>query len=457
MKDYFCVDFDDFNNMKNYSKVEFIKRYGMFILALLIISFGCALSIRANLGSSPLSCPPYVLSCIPGQHLTFGTLTMIMHAIFVLVQCILLRDENKLKILLQIPIGILFGLFTDLAMYATKHLQWDNSIEGYAIRAIQLALGAAIIGAGVSLQVRCRALLLAAEGITSAIAQVLKKEFGKIKIICDTSLVLIGLVFSFVFFGEWRFDMIGAGTLFSAVFVGFVVRYVSKHTPWIEKFFESESEAEQRKSEKQEINTLPLVITIARMHGSGGHEIGLKVSQRLGVKFYDKEIINQTASKLGMSPKDVEENEQNTSDANFLQYIITDNGISKEKLTGRDGAIFLEQSRIIEKAAMEPCVIIGRCADYVLKDRPCCLNVFVRSDEDFATKMVAARTRLKETQAREIIRIKNRARANHYEKYTGLKWESPDHYDIVVNTSKLGIDTSVDLICNAVKAFFERV
>ena len=84
MKEYFCIDFDDFNEMVFYSKVEAIKRYSILCLALFMITFGCSLAIRANTGGIPVSCPPYVLSCIEGQSLTLGTLTFIMHLDFIL-------------------------------------------------------------------------------------------------------------------------------------------------------------------------------------------------------------------------------------------------------------------------------------------------------------------------------------------------------------------------------------
>jgi uncharacterized membrane protein YczE/cytidylate kinase len=422
MKKYFCIDFDNFNEMNGYSKVETLKRYSILCLALFVTALGSSLVIRANMGGIPVSCPPYVLSCVEGQSLTFGILTLIMHLMFVLVQLILLRKDFRIKILWQIPVGVIFAFFTDLTMWLTRSFQWDSSAAGVALRLLQLFVGATVIGAGISVQVRCRTLLSAGEGIISAVARVARTEYGKVKLFSDIVLAVSGVVFSFLFFDSWRFDLTGFGTFFTAVYTGFAVRFVSKHTHWMEKFFSDKNvPSDPMVFETKEINTLPLVITIARMHGSGGHEIGQKVAERLGIKFYDKEIINKTAETLGISKKDVEDKDQFISDASFLEYIITDNGISKEKFTGRDGAIFLTQSRIIREAAMESCVIIGRCADYVLKDRPCCLNVFIRSSEDFAVKMVTARTQLKESQAREVIRIKNRARANHYEKYTGLQ------------------------------------
>ena len=455
MKKYFCIDFDDFSEMNFQSKVEALKRYFILCLALFVMTFGYSLAIRANMGGTPVSCPPYVLSCIEGQSLTFGTLTFIMHLIFVLAQWIILRGDFKIKILWQIPLGLVFGFFTDFTMWLTRGFQWDNSFEGYAARVLQLVIGSTILGAGVSVQVRCRALLLAGEGLIAAVAKaamdsgVARKHITDWEAYKDSLSVLLGQETKLT---QKLYDTARKHQQ------RFVVRFCSKHTPWLEKFFAADNNSfeDPLVFETKEINTLPLVITIARMHGSGGHEIGQKVAERLGIKFYDKEIINKTAETLGISKKDVEDKDQFISDASFLEYIITDNGISKEKFTGRDGAIFLTQSRIIREAAMESCVIIGRCADYVLKDRPCCLNVFISSSEDFAVKMVTARTQLNESQAREVIRIKNRARANHYEKYTGLQWQNPDHYDIVVNTAKIGIDTSVDLICNAVKVFFER-
>lgn len=196
------------------SKAEWTRRYASFIVILFIIAFGTSLSIRANLGSSPISAPPYILSLIPGIGFTMGQLTIFMHVLFITAQVALLRKDFEKRQFSQILVSFLFGFYTDVTMWMTGFLQipFDiNPMLGYPLRFAELLAGGAILAFGIACEVRCDSLMLAGEGFPLAIAKFLKRDFGKVKICSDTSLVCVGTVFMFVFFGGWDWKMVGVG------------------------------------------------------------------------------------------------------------------------------------------------------------------------------------------------------------------------------------------------------
>ncbi len=218
---------------------ELLRRYVSFVVVLFIIAFGTSLSIRANLGSSPISCPPYVLSLVPGARMSMGAYVMCMHICFIIAQILLLRKDYDLIQLLQIGVSVLFGFYTDVTMWMTSFLQVSgDGIVAYGMRFVELLIGGAILALGIAMEVKCDVLFLAGEGFPVAIAKVVKKDFGKVKIFSDTGLVLIGVIFMFVYFGTWRWDLIGPGTLISMFYVGYMVRRFAPHMHWMDAIFQ---------------------------------------------------------------------------------------------------------------------------------------------------------------------------------------------------------------------------
>lgn len=207
----------------------------MFLVSLFVIAFGTSMSIRANLGSSPISCPPYVLSLVPSIGLSMGTLVFTMHAMLIILQILILRKHYQPIQLLQIVVGVVFGFFTDLTMWLTGYLQvLDDSPAGLALRTLELLCGGAILAYGICMEVKCDVLMLATEGTQSVISRVMDKDFGKVKIVTDTFLVMVGVVFCLSFFGCWRWELIGPGTLVSMFYVGLMVRLFAPHMSWLE-------------------------------------------------------------------------------------------------------------------------------------------------------------------------------------------------------------------------------
>jgi len=435
--------------IKARSYQELLRRYVAFVFVLFIIAFGTSLSIRANLGSSPISCPPYVLSRIPYTKYSMGFYVFCMHIFFVLSQIAMLRKNFKKIQLLQLGVSLLFGVYTDLTMWITSFIQFDDSLLGYSLRWLQLIIGGSILAYGIALEVRCDVLLLPGEGFPLTISKVTHIDFGKVKICSDTGLVMVGIVFCLAFFGKWRWELICIGTLFSTFFVGYMVCKFSHNISWLDKIIIPNTESFEQPEPYLEKAKEPLVITISRQYGSGGHEIGEKLAKRLGCKLYDKKIIDKTAEELGLTYEYVSEKEQNISTGLLLELILTDKSVPKSMYLSTEDAIFVSQSSTIKQIAeQEDCIIIGRCANWILKDRPNCFKVFICSDMEFANKRVAEEHHISKEKAQIMINQTNKQRTNHYWEYTGERWTDARHYDLVINTSKIGIEEAVRLIDN---------
>lgn len=431
---------------------ETLRRYASFVVVLFIIAFGTSLSIRANLGSSPISCPPYVLSLVPGAW-SMGSYVMCMHVFFILAQIALLRKDYQKIQLLQILVSVLFGVYTDVTMWMTSFLQVPDTVTpvlAYTLRFIELLIGGGILAYGISLEVHCDVLMLAGEGFPLAIAKVVKKDFGKVKMFSDTGLVCAGVIFMFIFFGSWHWDMIGPGTLVSMFYVGYMVRKFSPTMGWFDKLL-TDKPATATATDNIQQTEEPLVITISREYGSGGHDVGRKLASELGVAFYDRTLIDKTAAQLGYATEYVAEKEQNLSTSKLWELIFTDKSIPESMNPSHDDAIFVTQSRTIRELADKPCVLIGRMADWVLRDRKNCLKVFITSEHDFAVNNIMAKDNMTaDAAARKIERV-NKGRSNHYYQYSGRHWTDARNYDLVINVSHTGIDGAVELIEQMIK------
>ena len=222
------------------SKKEWVRRYVSFVFIMFIVAFGISLSIRANLGSSSISAPPYVISLKPGMPLTMGTLVIMMHLMLIAGQILVLRKDYEPRQLLQVVVTLVFGFYTDVTMWMTNFLQIPESLPhavAWPLQFIELLVGGAILAFGIACEVRSDTLMLAPEGLSLAISRKFKKDFGKVKIVSDTLLVVIAIVLMFIYFHSWDWKMIGTGTLVSMFYVGFMVRVVTPHISWLDYIF----------------------------------------------------------------------------------------------------------------------------------------------------------------------------------------------------------------------------
>ncbi len=201
-------------------KIEYFKRYLFLCIALFIMSLGVAFSIKADLGTSPISSVPYAVSLI--SPITVGTATIIMHCVFILLQIIILRKKYRLIQLMQLPVAIIFGFLTDFSVWLINCAAYSS----YPSQWILCIAGIVLVAIGVSMEVTANAVTLAGEGLVLAICRVLPVKFGNMKVCFDISLVVIAILIGLLAKGELL--GIREGTVAAAVFVGLLSKLFCK-------------------------------------------------------------------------------------------------------------------------------------------------------------------------------------------------------------------------------------
>ena len=336
-------------------KKQFILRRTLALLGgLFFIAVGVAMSAKSGLGVSPSASLPYLLSNI--FPVSMGTFTVIINVLFVFVQILLLRKDYRPIQLLQLAVVVLFGFFTDF----TNQLFASVQIAAYPMRLLFCVLSCAVMGFGVFLEVKANLIVMATEGAIGAFSKVFHCDFGKVKIGLDCAFVLISTCISLLYYHSLQ--GIREGTVLAAVLVGLFVQIYNKKLLAVDRILSSDASAAASSAEKT-----PLVITIERELGSGGHEIGERIAKELGIAFYDYALIAHAAEQTGISPETVQKMEERLSSPLF--YGLFQNGYATTQAVPEQDAIFLAQSKVIEEyAAAGSCVIVGRLGSYVLRE-----------------------------------------------------------------------------------------
>lgn len=211
-------------------------------------------------------------------------------------------------------------------------------------------------------------------------------------------------------------------------------------------------------------NPLPerYVVTIGRQMGSGGRRLGRLIADRLGINFYDRELLMQAAAASGLSPEFFEQNDERRP--SFIGGLFSFNmGLSPVTWfdggsTGNDDALYKAQCDFIHRIAAEgPCVIVGRSADYVLRDMPNVVNIFIHADIDDCVKRMMSRDCDKtEQQTRAYAEKVNKLRANFYNFYTDKRWGDAASYDLTFNSSKMSLERIADLVVEYLHIRFQE-
>lgn len=204
----------------NRTAVVVLKRYLILLIGLAVMAFGVAFSIKASLGTSPISSVPYVVSLF--SPLTVGTATIIMHCVFILLQILILRRKYHLIQLMQLPVAFFFGYLTDFGVWAVQNIDCHTYWQQWLI----CLIGILLVAAGVSLEVKAGVVVLAGEGVVLAICKVLPIKFGYMKVIFDVTLVVTACILSLVFTG--RLQGVREGTVAAAIMVGLIAKQLGK-------------------------------------------------------------------------------------------------------------------------------------------------------------------------------------------------------------------------------------
>lgn len=206
------------------------------------------------------------------------------------------------------------------------------------------------------------------------------------------------------------------------------------------------------------MSTTNTIITVGREYGSGGREIGKKVAEYFGIKYYDKELLEHAANDSGICKELFEHHDEKPTNS-FLYSLVMDTysfGYSSAGFSDMpmNHKLFLAQFDAIKKMAQEgPCVMVGRCADYALADLDNCYSIFVHADKDWRINRISAKYDKSPKEAKDVINRTDKSRASYYNYYTNKKWGAAQSYNLCVDSSKLGIDNAVELIIESIKIF----
>lgn len=218
--------------------IGFIWQHILLLFSMYLMTLGVALCVRSNLGSGVISSIPMSFTLAgeagvaPGW--TIGGYTNVMNIILVAAQVLILRRRFELVQLFQLVVGFIFGALLDVNMWITSYFSY-NALYSQIIAQF---VGATILGCAVAMEIRCGSVTMPGEGIQVAIARVTGRPFPMVKIIVDTTLVILAVISGYYFFGTWPWTVVGFGTLFAMFYVGYVVKLVNPHLGWFDRLLD---------------------------------------------------------------------------------------------------------------------------------------------------------------------------------------------------------------------------
>ena len=424
-------------------KRELVKRYIVFLIGLFISSFGVSFVTKANLGTSPISSIPYVLSL--GFKPTLGQFTIVFSLLLIVLQVVILQKDFKKMQLLQIPVSILFGYFIDFSMVI---LAWLKP-EAYIFKIVSLVLGCVILAVGVYFEVIADVVMLPGEAFVTAVTRKFHTDFGTTKVCFDASMTVFAGLLSFLLFH--KLTGVREGTIIAALIVGMIARYFGKvFKPFTLMLFPEKPEDAALASGASAEE--PLVITIGREYGSGGREIGKMVAEKLGIPCYDDQLIFQVAKDSGFSDEFVRDNEQKL-DHSFLYNLYSQNYAYVNGEEGKYDSLFhAEQKTIKAIAAKESCVIVGRLGNYILADDHHAFHVFITASTLAKAKRIMKRENIATVkEAEHKIKKVETERKNYCRHFIGKEWGIASAYDLTLRSDLYGAENTANMILDAMK------
>ncbi len=198
-----------------------------------------------------------------------------------------------------------------------------------------------------------------------------------------------------------------------------------------------------------------LIISIGRQFGAGGMAVGKRLADRLGIGYYDRELVFEAAKDFGFAPEFFEKADEKSSaySGNVLQWVgsLVTGGFQSKNFLSQDALFEMQSSAIRRLAEEKSCVIVGRCSDYVLRDNPNCVSVFLHSTDDDRSERIAQRNGMTKEEALERMKVEDKRRASYYNFYSDKTWGMSSTYTLSINVSTLGVDGTVDFIIHYLK------
>lgn len=425
---------------------ELVKRYLLFLIGLFVNAMGVALIIIAALGTSPIAVIPYVMNVATG--ISVGTFTFILNMILLVIQILLLGKKFPLYQLLQIPVSLIFAIFVDLCLNLFEFLASGNYETQFCI----LILGCIVRALGVSIQVLADVVMLSGEAVVKAISVRFEKNFSTVKIIVDFVMVVIAAILSYAFMGI----LVGIreGTIIAVLFIAPCSAFFTGKMYFIEKYLGENVQHEELEQQVQPANGI--VITISSDYGSGGHKIGHIISEQLGYKLYGRNLANMVSKESGFSKAYVRAHDDSLY-KNWYEKMFTEAVSIPGGMLDPYANIFEAQKKIVSGLTSENCVIIGHCANYILKDCPRAIHIHIHSDLERRLSRIKRDYRISEQAVRTLLNKRDKSRSAYYTHFTGENWKDFDNYHITIDSGLLETEETAKILLDIINTMKARI
>ena len=438
------------------------KRLLVYFTGLFIMAAGVVFSVKSALGVSPVTCLANVTYQIFGvskgiPFLSLGVCTTLTYCLYILAEAVILRKDFKPHMLLQIVASTIFGLLVEAASALLAGLPEPQT---YVMRLVYLVVSMPLVAVGVMFYLAPNILPTPGEGLSLAVSRKTGFTVAKCKMIVDCCLVAASAAVSLVYFR----GLVGVreGTILSALFVGLIMNQImGVCNPALLRFVERESKVERAVAVGgvglDRSGRPKIVITISREFGSGGYEIGRKLAEKLGITFYDKQLEALEAEESGLPLSFVQEHEKRMSRSLVYDFTEASYAMYNSELSPME-KLFAARTNILRRIAAsdESCVIMGRCADYILKDDPNTFQIFIHAPTGYRAARIAETERLSADKAMLLLRSTDQGRAQHYQRLTHREWGNTRYYNLAVDTELFREDGSIEMIESAVRIWCQN-
>lgn len=437
------------------TKIELFKRYIVFMIAVSLGGVGVALFTKGAIGVTPISSLNYVISL--HCPLSLGGTTFVFNMVLIVIQYLMFpKNERRgqiIMLLAQIPVSFIFAATIDAALFALESLvpaSWNT----YAWSVFWVLAGSVTLSLGISLQVLANVAMVSGEAVVKQISSKFKWEFGYVKLGFDLTLVFLAVVTSLVCTDFGRIDGIREGSVAGALLVGPLVRFFRPRMGFVNLFFYSASRRQSFKSQQIEASAAFMGgISIAREAGLGSHIIGKALAQKLNIKLYDSALIDMIAQESGLEPQEVAKKAEHLESSLLHNIIFADHSVPLTQSMSRQDELFVATARVMRNLArQESCIFIGYNGDFILKDNPRNLRVFLyASNLDFKCDYCRETLNLEREQAIAHMTEVDHLHEEHHQYYTNADFKDPSCYDLCLDVSVLGREACIELILQAYK------
>lgn len=433
---------------------ELMRRYAVFSSSVLIISLGVALAVKAALGVSPIAALPYTVSLI-FTSLSIGTWNALWNFLLIVLQPVIRPSNiNWADLFIQCVMTCFFGYFIDFFL---ELMIWYEPAN-YAMQIFTILAACCCLATGAYLGMIAKVSMLPMDSLLLVISDVTKKSYAKLRVTGDTGLTIISALLCWQQFGE----LIGVreGTIIAAVLVGNLIRIAVSRLRQLTYFLIPEAALDDcnnvtlPRNDKEANN---LIVTISHDYGSGGRVIARRIAHELDLPYYDSDVIELEARKSGYKERFIKENEVRI-DKGALETLV-DWYTNSYRMDGkyREEELFQIEARVIRDIADKgDCIIVGRLANYVLRNHGNYLHIFITADDWDRVQRVQRIEKLDEQSAAIKMLAFAEDRREHCHDFSELEWGNSLSYDITMKSNKYGVDRTAAILIELIKQFRNR-